>query len=506
MNSGKPIDKSRLNSIIESAPFPIGVYVGNELKIEIANESIMNFWGKGLDVVGKLYTDVLPELEDQGIFEQLRGVLSTGIPFHDKNRRVELEVGGKRNVHYFDYSFTPLYDEDQNVYGVMNTAADVTELNIAKIERQEAQEKLTLAIDSADLGTYETNLLTGEVQASPRFKKIWGVDDPITRSLLISKLHPKDRIVRSKAHQKAQETGCDVIYEARIIHHDGAVQWVKVKGKMFSDIQNSPPSLIGIVQDITDQKRFTQQLKRLVKRKTDELNRSNADLLQFAHVVSHDLKEPARKIKIFSGQLEHELAENLSPNAKKYIDKLQLAADRTILLIDGILNYSTTNSATQSVEVVDLNQVFKHILNDLEIIIENKQAAIQIAPLPIIDGAPILIQQLFYNLISNALKFSKADEIPKINITSSNVAIKGKDYLHVFVTDNGIGIEAEYLERIFTPFTKLHSKTAYEGTGLGLSLCKKIAERHGGTIEAFSQPDGVQFMVCLPLVHQEKTI
>ncbi len=500
------LNNSRLKSIIESAPFPMGVYIGHELKIVIANKSIIEFWGKGSDVVGKLYTDVLPELGHQGIFEQLRGVLATGIPFHDKNRRIELHANGKRNIHYFDYSFTPLYDDDNLIYGVMNTAADVTELSLAKIAKQEAEEKLKLAIDAADLGSYETNLETKEIATSHRFRKIWGLKEPVNRQRLIERLHPDDRFIRAEAHKKAMETGCNVSYEARIIEDDESVRWVKVKGKMFTDFENSPPSLIGIVQDITDQKLFTQQLKKLVKQRTEELDRSNDDLMQFAHVVSHDLKEPARKIKIFSDLLEAELSDKITPNSKKYIDKLQLAADRTIILIEGILNYSTTNSATQRIEKVDLNLIFNNIITDLEVVIENKKAEISFSDLPIIDGAPILIQQLFYNLLNNALKFSKADVIAKIVISSKAVEIRGNHYLHIFVSDNGIGIEQDYLQKIFTPFTTLHSKSVYEGTGLGLSLCKKIAERHGGTIEAISKNDGAEFMVCLPFSHHEVII
>ena len=496
MKSAQLLTENVLKNAIETAPFPIGVYAGHELEIILANKCMRDTYGKGEDVIGKRYTDILPELENQEIFDQLRDVVATGIPFEAKDTRVDIVKEGVLNPHYFNYNFTPVYDDEGELFAVMNTAADVTDLNLSRQQTIEAKERLRLAVQSADLGTFETQNSDGSLVVSERFMEIWGMEQNTSlQQDLIDRIHPEDKQIRAEAHENAKSTG-HLNYEARILPKDnGIVKWIRVKGTVLKDENDAPKSIIGIVQDVTEQKVFAEKLRKLVKKRTRELKRSNEDLLQFAHVVSHDLKEPVRKIKMFNNLLQSELQPVLQEKSKRYIEKVQHASDRIVMMIDGILNYSAMNASGNPIEKVDLNQIVENITSDLELVIQQKEAELHIDQLPDIEGSPILMHQLFYNLINNALKFSKQDIAPIISISCKQT----NGMLEIKVKDNGIGIDQKYLGQVFNAFERLHSRDQYEGTGLGLSLCRKIAERHHGTIEAYGMVgQGAVFTVTLP--------
>jgi light-regulated signal transduction histidine kinase (bacteriophytochrome) len=248
-------------------------------------------------------------------------------------------------------------------------------------------------------------------------------------------------------------------------------------------------------------------LDQLVKDRTKDLERSNEDLQQFAHVASHDLKEPLRKIKMYTSRLEENYANILPTKARDFLTQVTGASTRMQMMIDGVLSFSTINSTKERIEKVDLNTILKDVKNDLEFIIAQKKATLIIDKLPEIEGAGILLYQLFYNLVSNSLKFSKPNVAPLIKINSSVVKMEEKEYAKISVWDNGIGFDQQFAEQIFTTFARLHPKDVYEGTGLGLSLCKKIAERHGGAIIATGiENDGATFTIILPLKQSTHTI
>ena len=262
--------------------------------------------------------------------------------------------------------------------------------------------------------------------------------------------------------------------------------------------------VITLQRDITSLVRLTEELRN----SNEELQRSNLDLQQFAHVTSHDLKEPVRKIKTFGGLLREELGEHTSVKAAGYLKKMETAAQRISALIDGILQYSTVNSVEDEFALVDLGDIMESIIEDLEVVISHSSATIGFKDLPSIEGIPVLIHQLFYNLINNSLKFRDPQRRPLISIAANEV--KGfeqlyglpsnRDYTEISITDNGIGFRPQYASKIFESFTRLNSKDKFEGTGLGLALCKKIVERHGGAIRATGEEGaGATFTVVLPL-------
>jgi signal transduction histidine kinase len=293
---------------------------------------------------------------------------------------------------------------------------------------------------------------------------------------------------------------------------------VRIRGKILFDQDKNPARLLGVSQDITEQKLFEQELNKQVQQKTielqnknAELERSNHKLEEFAHAASHDLKEPIRKVHFFTNQLKDQLLDRLSHMERASFQRIENATQRMNLLVDDLLQYShITHVESHQKEWIDLNEKLQKVLEDLELDIEQKNAVIEVKQLPPIFGYTRQLQQLFQNLISNALKYSKQNIRPHIVIKAKKLDKKdvpGKlpknanadHYLLITVSDNGIGFEQEYAERIFQMFQRLHGKNEYGGTGVGLAIALKVAENHDGTIVAESTPGkGSDFKIFLP--------
>lgn len=251
-------------------------------------------------------------------------------------------------------------------------------------------------------------------------------------------------------------------------------------------------------------RQYRDKMEELVAFRTEQLARSNEDLQQFAHVASHDLKEPLRKIATFSDILINDPNSNLSEKGRLYLDKIENASKRMSVMIEGVLAYSTISSNGQKLESLELSSIIRDVENDLELAILQKDAQIVYSALPKIEGVRILIHQLFYNLIGNSLKFINAGVNPVISISSEKIEkIINKHAVDCFLitlTDNGIGFNQEHAEKIFGVFSRLHSKEQFEGTGLGLALCRKIVKRHGGEMSAEGEEGkGATFRIYLPI-------
>jgi PAS domain S-box-containing protein len=638
-----------VRSLVESAPFPIGVYIGKEMLIRLANKSITDVWGKGPDVIGKRYADVLPELKDTGIYDQLDAVFTTGVPFHAKNQRVDLVVDGKLQPFYFNYSFTPLFDKEGHVYGVMNTAAEVTDLNVALQKIQEAEEKARLAIDSAELGTYQYDFVHKVLTTSKRFHAIFGGLVATEIDSYIQSIHTDDLSIREAAHQEALKTGF-LQYEVRVKHPDDNYRWARIQGRYLFDEENSPVRLIGIAQDITEQRIFAEELGKQVKertkeleaaqqtlldayrylqtvinkfesafasltpvftgeeitdfrfkmtneaysayshnspeaiqgklvseffpgykqteafenyvhtfrtglpakwdlhydfdgldvyltvscsrveneviahftdfttlkslqyeliRKIEELKDSNSNLEDFAYAASHDLKEPIRKIHFFADLLKQELKGQLNASQERYFERLENASSRMKSLVNDLLAYSQATKGAGLQEEVDLNKKVRLVIEDLELEIAQRKASIHVDPLPVILANKRQMQQLFQNLISNALKYGKPGEAPQVfihytllsgnDIPAQPGLEKQKTYHQIEITDKGIGFPQADAEQIFNVFIRLHNSTESSGSGVGLSIVQKVVQNHRGFIQAESKlGEGSTFRVLLP--------
>lgn len=266
--------------------------------------------------------------------------------------------------------------------------------------------------------------------------------------------------------------------------------------------------LIHIFTDVTAIKKAQLEMEYMV----EELKRSNTNLQEFAYAASHDLKEPIRKIQIFTERIKESLDGNLSREAVGYFSRLEVASKRMGTLIDDLLSYSHVSLRPRAFEEVDLNQLFDLVMNDLDLEIDEKKASIKISTLGVVKGHHRQLQQAFQNLLTNALKYSKPATPPIINITSNKV--QGKDvpftllpgvekanqFLMIRITDNGIGFDPGDAERIFNVFTRLHGNVEYRGTGVGLAIVRKVIENHNGLITAEGKPgEGAVFRIYLPL-------
>lgn len=265
-------------------------------------------------------------------------------------------------------------------------------------------------------------------------------------------------------------------------------------------------SLSVIVTDLTYQKRIQGLLKENNERLTvanGELESSNHDLQQFASIASHDLQEPLRKILIFANILRDRHAKDLPAESRKYLDKIISSSQRMRSMASDILNYSSLSENPHAFDTVSLESVVAEILDDYELLLEERNVEVLVEELPVVEGNRAQIKQVFQNLISNSIKFSRPDQPPVIRIFCTP---PGPDettetsLFHIVVADNGIGFEKEYQERIFSLFERLNNKDKYEGSGIGLSITRKIIERHHGRISAESTPgEGARFTISLPV-------
>lgn len=504
-------NEKNLRNILMQAPLAVTVIKGPDYIIELANDKALELWGKkSHDVLNKPVFEVFPELIKQGFGEILNNVYKNGQPFIGNELPVTLVRNGVPETLYINFDYEPLYDDDDKIIGILGSGIDVTELVTARKKVEESEQRLSLAISAADLGTWDLDILKDDSIRSLRHDQIFGYTEPIKTwgtANFFTHLLPEDREDIQKEFEKTFETGSKLNIEVRILRMDNEIRWVRVQGKVLYNEENVPVRMHGTVIDITDQKNASTQLEKLVAERTKELKtanlqleRSNVELEQFAHVASHDLKEPLRKIKIFASRLEAEYQDNLPSKAKTFLDKILSSADRMYFMMEGVLLYSGINSSEQTLTKIDVNEIIQNVKVDLELIIQQKKAIIETNNLPVIEGAEVLIYQMFYNLLSNSLKFTKTDVQPVISIKASPTEVDGKAMTNILVKDNGIGFEKELAQRVFNTFTRLHSKEAYEGTGLGLALCKKIAERHHGTIEAWGEKNiGAEFTVVLPI-------
>jgi PAS domain S-box-containing protein len=259
-----------------------------------------------------------------------------------------------------------------------------------------------------------------------------------------------------------------------------------------------------IAHDVTEIQEATQKLRHT----NAALEKSNHDLEQFAYVASHDLQEPLRKISTFS-ELLRRSSPDLSPQAHQYIDKILRSSHRMADLIRDVLSYSTLSKSGEQHVDTDLNDILKNILADYELLIRQKNATIHHGPLPTVRAVPLQMHQLFSNLLANSLKFSTREPVIHITARKLDDAEAREDhrldpsghYIEILFKDNGIGFEQQYAEQIFTIFQRLNSREDYQGTGIGLALCKKIIDNHRGSIHATSALDqGAVFHLRLPVI------
>jgi two-component system sensor kinase FixL len=304
------------------------------------------------------------------------------------------------------------------------------------------------------------------------------------------------RNYQETGHRKVIGIGREVIG----LRKDGSTFQIQLS--VSEVILNNRIIFTGILHDLSAQRAAEEQIRRYAM----ELERSNSELQDFAYVSSHDLQEPLRKIRAFGDRLKRE-ANELNDKSIDYLERIINAAERMQNLINDLLSFSRVSTNAKAFQKLDLNQLAAEVLSDIEVAIEDSKAVIEIGDLPTIEGESIQMRQLFQNLIGNAIKFRKADVAPHIKIYSEIVEqgsspgskLNNENNIKIYFKDNGIGFDDQYKDKIFQIFQRLEGRK-YEGSGIGLAICKRIATSHGGDIEAYSTLDvGSTFVITIPL-------
>lgn len=509
----------KFKMIIDRSPVAKAILRGPELRVELANQRMLQFfWRRTLDQVqDKPLLEIFPELEKQVFPEMIRQVFTTGVAYSENNAIAYVDSADGRNEYIFDYEYAPLLDEVGNVNGVLISAYDVTD-RVKSEQALKISENRFKSIASVMQQFIWTASPTGELEYFNQavFDFSGRTEEDLLTSGWITLVHPDDQEENNKLWKNSVETGNDFIYEHRFRKANGDYRWQLSRAVAQRDNNGKILQWVGTSTDIHDQIKFQETLEELVDARTKdlsilniELQSSNQDLESFAYISSHDLQEPLRKIQTFISIILDSDYENLSDRGKSYFLRVESAADRMKRLITDLLSYSRTSSVEQDFENVDLKELLEEIQGDFIETLEDKNGSLHFDSLPTVSGISFQLRQLFVNLISNSIKFSRDGVPPEINITSRILSgndidnpnlYPNQNYVEITLKDNGIGFSQEYAAKIFEVFQRLHAKGTYDGTGIGLAICKKIIDKHYGLIFAHSNPgEGAEFTIILPL-------
>lgn len=360
---------------------------------------------------------------------------------------------------------------------------------------KESEERLSLALKSSGVGTWSWDLSTNTIIWDDYLHPLYGLE-PGTFSGrsqdFHALLHPDDLSRVSREVAGAVEGSAAYDTEYRVVWPDGTVRCLSSRGKVYRDEKGRALRMAGVCWDVTDSKRTQEALARY----SADLERSNQDLQEFAAVASHDLQEPLRKILAFGERLRSRAGDAIDEQGHVYLERMQNAAERMGSLIESLLQLSRISTKGQPFEPTDLGSVVAGVLADLEVRVRESRARVEVGPLPTLCADREQLHRLFLNLIGNALKFHDPGRPLVVSVRSEPIV---EGLWRVVVADNGIGFDEKYRDRIFKPFQRLHGRTAFDGSGMGLSICRKIVARHGGEITALSRPgEGSTFILTLP--------
>jgi hypothetical protein len=316
-------------------------------------------------------------------------------------------------------------------------------------------------------------------------------------------VHPEESEKNINQWNESIRTGSPFYFEHRFRRQDGVYRWQMTRAVPQKDDEGQIQMWVGTSTDIEDQKIFAGELERQVRERTSELvvknmelHKMNAELESFAYISSHDLQEPLRKIQIFASLIREDNDQVLSENTAHYFERIQASANRMQVLIEDLLAYSRLESTHSVFKDTDLSSIITETLADLKEKINLKKAIVEVGPLCSLAIIPYQFRQMMTNLITNSLKFSRTGITPIIKIST----FINDGICHIRFSDNGIGFDEQYQDKIFEVFQRLHNKTDYEGTGIGLSIVKKIVENHNGSIKAISRPgQGATFDIFIPV-------
>lgn len=469
--------------IIEHTPTAMALHIGEDMEIRFANKMMLGAWGKDERVFGMNFKDALPELDKLDFPTTMRQVYRKGIHYEQKEAHMLYMHYGKLKEFYYNYAFTPLKLSDGSVWGVLNTAVDVTDIVKSRIAVERAEEQLRLAVQSAQLGTWSINADTYEFDASERTKELFGFlpDEVITYEAAVNQITEeyRDKVKKTVEAAIKENRGFDMEYAITGLHN-GKLRWVRATGKLYSSGDGKAAQFSGTLSDITE-------------RKQDEQRKND-----FIGMVSHELKTPLTSMKGYLqiiGQRANKLGD--VPIAD-FTKKTQRQADKMQALVTGFLDVAriTEGKIHLNNDVFDINDVMRAAEDELRVNCKGAHITFRLCDSLLINGDKDKMEQVLINFINNAIKYS-ADE-PEVTITCS----KDGDNALVIVSDRGIGIPAADIPYIFDRFYRVENTHVkmISGFGIGLYICKEIIEHHGGTIGVKSEPGkGSDFWFSVPL-------
>ncbi|QJW88822.1 hypothetical protein HNV11_05205 [Spirosoma taeanense] len=456
-------------------------------------------------IVGRLLTDFYPTIRETTLWQIYVNVIETG----QAQRLEQTYTADERDISVVQ-SAAPFgrdgllltYSETSALQHTTRRLARQTTLLNSVLNSSPNAIVVFEAVRNAhkDISDFQITL------TNKQFDLLTGQASGQLNGLLLTRIYPLDDRKMGRLEQMLG-TGEPIHFEE---FFSAIGRWLDITLTHLND------GFVATIQDITADKQVRQQLEATVH----ALHRSNQNLEQFAYVASHDLQEPLRKIVSFGDVLNNHFTSEMSESASDLIRRMQISAGRMRSLVQDLLTYARLAGDTESYGLVDLNQLVATVIDDLEMTVYERKAKLTASPLPAVWGDAALLRQLFQNLLSNALKFQQKDStgapIPPRIVISGRVAAAtelpdelaladasqaGRRFALLTVSDNGIGFNEQYLDRIFTIFQRLHGRMQYAGTGMGLAICKKVVEIHNGHITASSQEGkGATFSVYLPMM------
>lgn len=445
-------------------------------------------------IIGKTLLEYYPQNKENGSLNILIDCYNTG---KDEDYIRQYSINGR------DYWFS-------NRVVKMNEGLILFSKDVSREKQYEEQlfvqnKLLTEAESVASIGSFRWNLAKSDIKFSDNVYRLFGYEPnefEANYERLFGFVHANDveKVKKGFKQAKEKKTRTDIVF--RIITKLNEVKSVNTIGECFLKEYNW--YMVGVIKDVTKQIEVESNLQA----KNSELKRTNADLEAFNRVASHDLQEPLRKIQMFISRLSDEEKERMTVKSQGYLEKVKSSSDRMRNLINNLLSYAKVEEVTELPKSVNLNDVLYTVLEDLGERIKEINAEIKVEGLPIVNGVQFQLEQLFANLIGNSLKYIKPGTIPKIQIKSSSVSssnvpkelgLTNNTYVKLQFIDNGIGFDRKYEKKIFEIFQRLHGKNEFTGSGLGLSICKKIVQSHHGAIIAKGRlNEGAKFIVYLP--------
>jgi PAS domain S-box-containing protein len=462
------------------------------------------------EAIGKSDFDLFPKEDAERFWADDQRVLQ-GQPVL---KREEFFLDEKGQKHWLLTSKVPLCDPNGKITGLVGIGRDITTGKLAEEALAHERSLLRTLIDNLPDCVYAKDTAGRKLLANPAdLKNLHCKTEAEAVHKTDFDFFPKDMAEKFWADDQKVIQGQPVIdREEYVLSDAGDKRWLLTSKLPLRDQTGKIIGLVGIGRDITERKHAEDALRsseEKLRQSATQLERSNHELQDFAYVASHDLQEPLRKIVVFGERLKDKKIDDLGPEARDYLERMQKAAARMQTLINDLLTFSRVTTKARPFTPVNLAEVAADVVNDLEGRIEQVKGRVEIVgTLPVIDAEALQMRQLLQNLMGNALKFRRPEEPPVVKVEAEIVSGPGtppQQLCKLTVSDNGIGFDEKYLDRIFNVFQRLHTRNEYEGTGMGLAITRKIVLYHGGEITAKSTlGQGATFIVTLPVSHPKQ--